>query len=142
MTERKGKAYRAEGIVVYFDPRLCIHAGQCVRGLPAVFDRHRQPWITPAGAPPDQIAAVVARCPTGALHFERTDGGPAEPDPERNVIMVVHDGPLYARGVIVVTDGEGKDVRRDTRVALCRCGASKHKPFCDNSHVAASFHAE
>jgi uncharacterized Fe-S cluster protein YjdI len=142
VTERKGKAYRAEGIVVYFDPRLCIHAQECVRGLPAVFDRTHKPWIAPDRAAPDQIAAVVTRCPTGALHFERTDGGPAEAEPQENVVTLAPNGPLYVRGSIVVTDAEGVEVRRDTRVALCRCGHSKQKPFCDNSHLEAGFRAE
>jgi uncharacterized Fe-S cluster protein YjdI len=142
VTERKGKAYRADGIVVYFDPRLCIHAQACVHGLPAVFDRGRKPWIAADRAAPDEVAAVVARCPTGALHFERTDGGPAEAEPEENVVNLVPNGPLYVRGSIVVMDSEGNEVRRDTRVALCRCGQSKQKPFCDNSHVEAGFRAE
>ena len=142
MSERKGKAYRAEGIVVYFDPRLCIHAEQCVHGLPQVFDRTRAPWITPDGASPDQIAAVIARCPTGALHFDRTDGGPAEPEPAENTVTAIPDGPLYVRGVIVVKDADGNEVRRDTRVALCRCGHSRRKPFCDNSHLDVKFRAE
>jgi len=62
------QVYETEGITVTFDPRLCIHAAECVRGLPKVFDPTRRRWIQPEHASPDEVAAVVARCPTGALH--------------------------------------------------------------------------
>jgi uncharacterized Fe-S cluster protein YjdI len=137
--ERKGKAYRGQGLVVYFDPRLCIHAAECLRGLPPVFDRDVVPWIRPNAAAADAVAAVVARCPSGALHADRLDGGPAEgPSPEPEV-LVMPNGPLHIRGRVEVQDGAGALVRADTRMALCRCGASGNKPFCDNSHRAVGF---
>jgi CDGSH-type Zn-finger protein len=79
------------------------------------------------------------RCPTGALHFDRGDGGPPEPVPPANTVLVSRNGPTYLRGDIEMLDEQG-DVRlRDTRVALCRCGLSKNKPLCDNAHVEAGF---
>lgn len=133
--------YQAPGITVTFDDRRCIHARECVRGLPAVFDPDKRPWITPGNAPADELAAVIARCPTGALHFERVDGGPAEPVPADNSIAVAPDGPLYAHGDVDVVTPEGRELLRDTRVALCRCGASGNKPLCDNTHRAIGFEA-
>ncbi|HEX7421656.1 MAG TPA: CDGSH iron-sulfur domain-containing protein [Thermoanaerobaculia bacterium] len=41
-----------------------------------------------------------------------------------------------ARGDIEIVDDKGHLVRRDTRMAICRCGKSRHMPFCDNSHRA------
>ena len=128
------KTYTADGITVRFDPLRCIHAERCVRGLPAVFDAERRPWIDPAQAPPDATAEVVARCPTGALHFERTDGGNAEPVPPANMATIAPDGPIYVHGDIRLETPDGVEVLRDTRIALCRCGRSRRKPFCDNSH--------
>jgi uncharacterized Fe-S cluster protein YjdI len=87
----------------------CIHAARCIRGLPEVFEPGRRPWVMPANAPADEVAAVVRRCPTGALHLGRLDGGP------------------------------GEEPMRETRVGLCRCGASKFKPFCDGSHWESGF---
>ncbi len=67
------QTYEAPGITVTFDPSVCIHAGVCVRGLPAVFDVRRKRWIHAGAADPDAVAAQVARCPSGALQYRRTD---------------------------------------------------------------------
>lgn len=61
------QVYEGDGITVTFDPNLCTHSGRCVRGLPAVFDVKRQRWIDVKAATPEEIAAQVARCPSGAL---------------------------------------------------------------------------
>jgi CDGSH-type Zn-finger protein/uncharacterized Fe-S cluster protein YjdI len=132
------KTYWSDDLVVTYDAARCIHAAECVRGLPGVFDTGKKPWIQPANAAADAVAEVVMRCPTGALHFERKDGGAAEPAPETNTILVRDRGPLYVRGDVELRLADGTVVR-DTRMALCRCGASANKPFCDNSHVRAGF---
>jgi uncharacterized Fe-S cluster protein YjdI len=136
------KEYTAEAITVTFNPRLCIHAAECVRGLPVVFDRARRPWVQADAAPPDQIAAVVGRCPTGALHFVRHDGGAPEPEPPGTTLAPQPNGPIYVRGTVEIRNSTGDLIRRDTRVALCRCGQSENKPFCDGTHRAIGFQAE
>lgn len=70
MTKRL-QTYDAPGITVTFDPNICTHSGKCVRGLPAVFDVKRKRWIQLEHASPDEIAAQVARCPSGALQVRR-----------------------------------------------------------------------
>jgi CDGSH-type Zn-finger protein/uncharacterized Fe-S cluster protein YjdI len=136
------KVHRYEGtaLAVVYDPKRCIHAAECVRGLPAAFDPERRPWVSPDAATAEALAAVVARCPTGALHAERKDHGPGEEPAEPNQVAVVPDGPLHLRGRIEIATPDGSLLLVDTRVALCRCGASKNKPFCDRSHAAAGFH--
>lgn len=136
------KQYRSERVVVSFDPERCIHARYCVRGLPEVFDPSERPWIRPDQAQSDRVAEVVMRCPTGALRFERRDGGAAEPIPRKNLITVGVDGPLYVRGDILIEGLLGETLFEDIRVALCRCGESRNKPFCDNSHKQVSFRDE
>jgi len=135
------KAYRSEKISVSFDLQRCIHARECVRGLPEVFDTEKRPWIQPDRAEPDAITTVVLRCPSGALQFEREDSDRETP-PEENVIAIAENGPLYARGDIEIKSPEGDTLFRETRVALCRCGASQNKPFCDNSHKEIGFRHE
>ncbi len=61
------QTYETDRIVVTFDPEVCIHSGNCVRGLPAVFDVREKRWIQPERASADEVAAQVARCPSGAL---------------------------------------------------------------------------
>jgi len=92
----------------------------------------------PVNAPADEVAAVVRRCPTGALHFERLDGGPGEPTPERNWAIVTRGGPIVLNGDLTIAS-PGEAPVRETRVGLCRCGASKFKPFCDGSHWESGF---
>lgn len=74
------KAYPGPEIEVSYDPDVCIHAGECVRSLPAVFDPQRRPWIDPAAASPGQIRRAIRRCPSGALrHRPLPAGAPQEP---------------------------------------------------------------
>jgi uncharacterized Fe-S cluster protein YjdI len=67
------QSYEAPGITVTFDPEICRHTGVCVRGLPLVFDVGRKRWIRPELATPAEVAAQVARCPSGALRVRRPD---------------------------------------------------------------------
>ena len=133
------RVYRNASIAVSWEPKLCIHAGNCFRGLPEVFQPQSRPWITVDASDADKIAEVVMACPTGALHFERLDGGPQEPQPESTTINPRLNGPLYVRGHVRIMGSGGSLIREDTRVALCRCGHSENKPFCDGSHRRVGF---
>jgi len=63
------QTYETPEVVVTFDPNVCIHSGVCVRGLPAVFDVSRRRWVRPELASAPEVAAQVARCPSGALQY-------------------------------------------------------------------------
>lgn len=65
------QTYEGDAITVTFDPTLCTHSGKCVRGLPGVFDVRRKRWIDIDAASAEEIAAQVARCPSGALQVQR-----------------------------------------------------------------------
>jgi len=131
--------FNSGDIVVTYEVRRCIHAEECVHGLPAVFDTKRKLWVDPEAAPATEVARVIERCPTGALQYERKDGGPQESPPPTNRIRIAADGPLYLHGRVRVDGADGQTVVRDTRVALCRCGKSGLKPFCDGSHGKSGF---
>jgi uncharacterized Fe-S cluster protein YjdI len=135
------RVYSNERIAVRWNPSRCIHSEHCSQGLPQVFQPSARPWIQVDAATADEIAAVVARCPSGALHVERLDGGPSEEPQEPTTIEPRPNGPLYLRGRLRIVDAEGILLREDTRVALCRCGHSRNKPFCDGSHETAGFQA-
>jgi CDGSH-type Zn-finger protein/uncharacterized Fe-S cluster protein YjdI len=132
--------YPGNEIEVSWDRRLCIHVGECGRSGGGLFVGGRNPWCDPnvAGSA-DVVAEVVHRCPTGALTYIRKDGGVAELAPGRNVVVVANDGPLYLTGDLSIDGAADDQPGARFRAALCRCGASKNKPFCDNSHREVRF---
>jgi uncharacterized Fe-S cluster protein YjdI len=136
------QTYANEAIEVQWEPRLCIHTQNCVRSLGEVFDAEARPWIRVDAADAERIAETVLTCPTGALHFRRLDGGPQEEPAVDTTIDPRPNGPLFLRGRIRIVDDAGATIREDTRVALCRCGASRNKPFCDGSHRKIGFTTE
>ncbi|MEM9729911.1 MAG: CDGSH iron-sulfur domain-containing protein [Myxococcota bacterium] len=138
MGDRKIK-FDGEETDVEWDERLCIHVGECGRADNNLFVGGRKPWCRPDDVSLDEVVEVVHRCPTGALTYIRKDGGPAESAAEENEVRVIYNGPLFVRGDLEV-DGAADDMDGvKFRAALCRCGLSKNKPFCDNSHAEGSF---
>lgn len=134
MKKKKINRYEGRDITVIYESARCIHAAECVRGLPAVFVPGERPWITPANATADELVEVIERCPTGALQYECDSMEISGPLPSANTVRLIENGPLYVTGNIRITDAGGELVLRDTRVALCRCGRTRNRPFCDNSH--------
>jgi uncharacterized Fe-S cluster protein YjdI len=136
------RVYANDKIEVTWEPKLCIHVRSCVGRLNSVFNAEARPWVNVDAADPDAIAETVATCPTGALHFRRLDGGEQEKASEQTTIDPRPNGPLFLRGRIRVLDGDGSVVREDTRIALCRCGGSSNKPFCDGTHRRIGFRSD
>lgn len=132
------RIYESNGIRIFWTAERCVHAAECVAALSDVFDPRRRPWVQLGDHSADELAAAVERCPTGALRYQRTDGGPQEEVPAQTTIKTLRDGPHLLRGDIEIRMSDGT-VRQETRVALCRCGQSQHMPFCDNSHRATRF---
>ena len=135
------RTYRGERISVNFDANFCAHVAECLNGAPAVFDVHKRPWIMLKEADPDMVAEVVRRCPTGALTYKRLDGGADEHPDADATVEVTANGPYEIRGDIEVVDTNNQVVYRATRMSLCRCGASRNRPFCDKSHEFVHFRA-
>lgn len=140
--EKKIHIYENEEIRVSYDVKRCIHAAECVRGLPNVFDPDKKPWIEPDNASSKDIADVIEKCPTGALHYVIKKSDRSETPSSRNRIKLTTNGPVYFFGDLEVQDHEGNTVLEDTRFALCRCGASGNKPACDNSHEKIDWKAD
>ncbi len=141
MTQTRAEAGIEEAVgermVIRFATARCIHARNCVLGLPGVFKANVEgPWIDPDAASPEAIVAAALNCPSGAITYARRDGRAAEAPPAVNLARVRENGPLALHGALSL-GGEAIG----TRTTLCRCGASANKPFCDGSHVAAGFAA-
>jgi CDGSH-type Zn-finger protein/uncharacterized Fe-S cluster protein YjdI len=126
-----------EKITIDFEGKRCIHARFCVTGAPRVFLANVEgPWIHPDAMDAEKLVAISEACPSGAIRYRRSDGRPEEAPPPVNLCAIREGGPYAIRGDIVL---DGK--RQGFRMTLCRCGASKNKPFCDGSHHDIHFSA-
>lgn len=137
-TKDATRVYDEGRIRVLWDATLCIHTARCLKRLPQVFDVTARPWVDVTGAPPEDIAATVEACPTGALRY---DGPGVEPETpaEPTTIEARPNGPLFVRGRVQLQSPGVQAMPEQYRMALCRCGASENKPFCDNSHRLVGF---
>lgn len=122
--------FAGDGVTVTFDAARCIRARECLSALPAVFDVDRTPWIQLDQADAAAVAQAVERCPSGALHYRLTDGGKEQPTATTRIEPQA-DGALFISGDLQIALDEG--TLTETRVALCRCGRSGNKPFCDKT---------
>ena len=133
----KTDAYKGAALTVKFEGERCIHSRHCVLGAPRVFLANVQgPWLYPDEMDAEGLAHIARTCPSGAITYERLDGGPDEPVPEVNELRLRENGPYAVRADVELV-GHGRRVR----ATLCRCGASRAKPFCDGSHNAIQFAA-
>ncbi|MEO8699671.1 MAG: ferritin-like domain-containing protein [Kofleriaceae bacterium] len=124
-------------MTLVYEGKRCIHSRFCVTGAPTVFLANVQgPWIHPAAIPVDALVEIAHACPSGAIRYRRKDGHADEQAPPVNLISIRENGPYGTRAAIVL-DG----VASGYRATLCRCGASKTKPYCDGSHHAIDFAA-
>lgn len=129
------KEYSNDEITVFWDPKKCIHSTNCVRGLPAVFNHDSRPWIHMKGARSEEIMKVIDKCPSGALSYKKSDA-----DHELSAqIRVAEKGPLLVDGDCLLMNREGTIIAKKGPFALCRCGGSKNKPYCDGTHKMIGF---
>src|SRR5438552_5040558 len=136
--DRLMKEYATDEIVVEWEPRICSHSQNCVKALPRVFDDSRRPWIKADAATADEVEAAVARCPSGALRTRRV-GAPALKRQQPFEICASAGGPLLVSGGVRILDDEGRVLYEGEKAALCRCGGSANKPFCDGTHQKNGF---
>lgn len=133
----KVEVVRGEKVTVRFESAKCIHSRHCVLDHPDVFVPNvAGEWIHPDAASPETLMSIARNCPSGAISCDRHDGGEAEVAPKVNTVRVHENGPLAFHAQMQFHGGGSA-----LRATLCRCGASKTKPFCDTSHVAIGFTA-
>jgi uncharacterized Fe-S cluster protein YjdI len=134
------KEYCNKEIKVLWSPEKCIHAKECVKGLPEVFCRDKTPWINMQRAGSEEIMKVVDRCPSGALTYEKVQPvDEVSADQPCAKIKAMKNGPLLVEGGCSLIDNEGNEFVRHGPYALCRCGGSGKKPFCDGTHIKIGF---
>jgi CDGSH-type Zn-finger protein/uncharacterized Fe-S cluster protein YjdI len=136
---KSGSVETVEGehLSLSFDTQRCIHARFCVTGAPKVFLANVVgAWIFPDAMPVARVVEIAHACPSGAITYRRKDGEADEVPPPVNLVGVREAGPYAVRGELVI-DGAPAGMR----ATLCRCGASRNKPYCDGSHHDAHFNA-
>jgi CDGSH-type Zn-finger protein len=130
--------YEGREITIHDNRGVCSHAGFCTDNVPNVWRMGKEPWINPDGADPVQIEAVIKLCPSGALSCTRK--GVLIKDFDRKPgITVSKDGPYRVVGGPGLNDQGGNKPESKEHFALCRCGGSKNKPFCDGTHWHIKF---
>jgi len=128
---------KGEKLELSFEARRCIHSRFCVTWAPQVFLANvKGPWIHPDAMPVERLVEVAHACPSGAIRYRRLDGQPEESAPPVNLATLREAGPYAFRAQLVI-DGAPAGFR----ATLCRCGASKNKPYCDGSHHEIGFEA-
>ncbi len=129
----------AEGkaLTLGFDGKRCIHARFCVTGAPKTFLANvKGQWLFPDETDVNRLVEVAHACPSGAITYKRKDGVPDETAPPVNLLNIRESGPYAVRAELTIAGQPG-----GFRATLCRCGASKNKPFCDGSHHEIGFSA-
>ncbi len=126
-------------VTVTFDGKRCIHSRNCVLGHPAVFvPNAKGDWIFPDAAAAETVLHIGLTCPSGAIRVARNAGtGTSEAAPAVNTLRLRENGPLALEAPMRIAGAQGESVR----ATLCRCGASRRKPYCDGSHTEAGFTA-
>lgn len=127
-------------IAIRFDGNLCIHSRFCVLQAPAVFKANTPgEWIIPDAMDAAALAAVARNCPSGAITYRAKNHRLDEVDPPVNTIRLRENGPYAVNAHLEIAGADiAEPVRRRT---LCRCGASRNKPYCDGSHAKIGFEA-
>ena len=137
----KLERYDGRGITILDNRSVCAHAGHCTDGLAAVFKYGSEPWIDPNGAEARDVLATIRKCPSGALAY-LLDGAAAQEEVRSPAITVTKDGPYaVVWNVDLIGAHRAEGVTRE-HYTLCRCGASKNKPFCDGAHSDSGFRDE
>ncbi len=147
MSEHKDitKHYTNGEITITWKPNQCIHSKLCWTGLAEVFNPRERPWIKMEAATTASIMAQVDKCPSGALSYFRNEDKAENKAPQVDVDTIVEvaaNGPLLVYGNITIKNKNGEEVKKNKVTALCRCGASGNKPYCDGTHVKIGFKDE
>lgn len=133
--------YDGKDITVHYNRLLCSHAAECGKRQKAAFDSSRKPWIIPDNASAKEIEDVIKACPSGALRFSLPREDPKQADDRTVGITVEKNGPYRVSGIPMFAPRLASGAHAEKYV-LCRCGASKNKPYCDGSHFDIGWTSE
>jgi len=138
MSEKeKVHSYQKEDLTVFWKPKKCIHSKKCWKGLAEVFKPGERPWIQLENKSKAEIMAQIDKCPSAALSYA-VEGMKASENESTVSAELIENGPLIVKGEMNIKMLDGT-ICKENNVALCRCGASTNKPYCDGSHNKVGF---
>ena len=140
-TADRREVFQGEGITIYDDRSICAHIGNCADNLAKVFKLRQEPWIAPTAEATEAIARVIATCPSGALSFALSGSDATVEEGHAPGVTASTNGPYFVGGSVPVTSPDGTPYEVRARFALCHCGGSGNKPFCDGTHWSNGFKA-
>jgi len=130
--------YRGKRMTVHDNRGICSHAGDCTEKLPQVFRHGKSPWIDPDAASVEDIIEIIEMCPSGALSYS-IDGVEHRDLAADPAVRIETHGPYRVAGGVQLAGVEWLEGASSEHYALCRCGHSKNKPFCDGRHWHAKY---
>ncbi|MGB1003982.1 MAG: (4Fe-4S)-binding protein [Salibacteraceae bacterium] len=131
------KKYIKDELTILWKPKKCIHAAVCVKMLPEVYNPKERPWLKQENASVAELKAQINECPSGALSY--IDSTEKTTISSSVKATIKPNGPMLIKGDIELTGMDGSVENRSGMTAICRCGASANKPFCDGSHAKVGF---
>jgi uncharacterized Fe-S cluster protein YjdI len=139
MEKEISKEYTNNQITVVWKPKSCIHAEECVKALPKVYQPDEKPWIQIDNTTTEELKSQIRKCPSGALSFYMNGKKNKQEESLETKVEVLENGPLLVYGTLRVTNKEGLEEVKNKTTAFCRCGASSNKPYCDGAHMKIKF---
>lgn len=133
------KEYTNGELTIVWKPSLCIHAEECVKALPNVYNPIKRPWLQIENASTNELITQIKKCPSGALSYYIDNKKEEENINMETKIDVLENGPLLVHGGCMVKNIDGQVEEKDKVTAFCRCGASENKPYCDGAHKKIEF---
>lgn len=134
----KEQTYVGKEITIHDVRIICCHAADCVERLSSVFRLEERPWIDLAEADVKEVIDIVNHCPSGALSYS-IKGVRQSHQKRTPLIRISKNGPYHIEGGIKLAVPEDPQPPSTECYALCRCGASKNKPYCDGVHHTIRF---
>lgn len=136
------REYSNDELTVVWKPKLCIHAAECVKRLPNVYDPKIKPWIKPENASAEELKLQINACPSAALSYYSMKENNKEEASLETKVEVMPNGPILVYGTLNITNKDGSKEVKNKTTAFCRCGSSNNKPYCDGSHMRIDFKDE
>ena len=139
--------YTNNEVTVVWKPKACIHSTLCWKGLIEVFNPRERPWVKMDGATTERIIEQVRKCPSGALSYylnadaanNRSEDKVVAESAQVMKVEVTPNGPYIIKTECLIVHSDGREETKSGSVALCRCGSSSKKPYCDGTHRKNGF---